>query len=88
MKYLTTNLAMNLFSALFGKKVPATKHQNSQVNSTHTEDWDFYFSNVGDIIGSFYIDLGLAKLRPKAAGQILLDFCKDELPKKRRPIIK
>lgn len=33
-------------------------------SSSHEEEWDFYFSNVDDIIGSFYIDLGLSKVAP------------------------
>src|SRR6478736_3672724 len=67
MKYLTTKLPMNLFSLLFGKKEPTIKPQNIPGNSLHTEDWDFYFSNVDDIIGSFYIDLGLAKVAPQSS---------------------
>jgi uncharacterized protein (TIGR01619 family) len=30
----------------------------------HKEDWDFYFSNVDDKPGSFYLDLGLNKIAP------------------------
>jgi uncharacterized protein (TIGR01619 family) len=33
-------------------------------NSTHEQEWDFYFSNVDDIIGSFYLDLGLTHVAP------------------------
>ena len=32
--------------------------------SNHEEEWDFYMSNVNDIIGSFFIDLGLKKIAP------------------------
>jgi uncharacterized protein (TIGR01619 family) len=41
-----------------------TVQQNMMDNSSHEQDWDFYFSNVDDIIGSFYIDLGLAVIAP------------------------
>ena len=33
-------------------------------NVNHAEDWDFYFSNVNSIIGSFFVDLGLIKIAP------------------------
>lgn len=55
---------MGLFDKLFGKKEQETKPENNQENSTHEEEWDFYFSNVNDILGSFYVDLGLAKVAP------------------------
>ena len=32
--------------------------------SNHVEEWDFYMSNVDDVIGSFFIDLGLRKIAP------------------------
>ncbi|MDR0309368.1 MAG: DUF695 domain-containing protein, partial [Candidatus Methanoplasma sp.] len=35
-------------------------------DTAHAEDWDFYFSNVDDIISSFFIDLGLKKAAPRA----------------------
>lgn len=51
---------MSFFDKLFNKK--------TQINTTnqanHKEEWGFYFSNVDDIIGSFYIDLGLGKVAP------------------------
>ena len=34
--------------------------------SNYVEEWDFYMSNVNDIIGSFFIDLGLRKIAPVA----------------------
>ena len=34
--------------------------------SNHTEEWDCYMSNVDDIIGSFFVDLGLKKIAPVA----------------------
>lgn len=30
----------------------------------HEEEWDFYFSNVDDKAGSFYLDLGLSQIAP------------------------
>jgi len=55
---------MGLFDKLFGKKKTESKTEVSSDNPSHEEDWDFYFSNVDDIPGSFYIDLGLAKVAP------------------------
>jgi uncharacterized protein (TIGR01619 family) len=57
---------MGLFDKLFGKKGTESKPEAPGGNSSHEEDWDFYFSNVDDILGSFYIDLGLAKVAPLA----------------------
>ena len=34
--------------------------------SNHETEWDFYMSNVDGVIGSFLIDLGLAKIAPVA----------------------
>ena len=34
--------------------------------SNHAEEWDFYMSNVDNIIGSFLVDLGLRKIAPIA----------------------
>ena len=50
---------MGLFDKLFGKKEIERNPGVPIKNSSHKEDWDFYFSNVDDILGSFYIDLGL-----------------------------
>jgi uncharacterized protein (TIGR01619 family) len=33
-------------------------------NLLHEEEWDFYFSNVDNIVGSFFIDLGLSAIAP------------------------
>ena len=55
---------MGLFDKLFGKKEEEIKSENQINNPNHQEEWDFYFSNVNDIIGSFYIDLGLSKVAP------------------------
>lgn len=55
---------MGLFDKLFGKKEKESKPEIPDDKPSHKEDWDFYFSNVDDIIGSFYVDLGLAKVAP------------------------
>lgn len=55
---------MGLFDKLFGKKETEIQPQTQDDTTAHEEDWDFYFSNVDDIIGSFYLDLGLAKVAP------------------------
>ncbi|MEO7310520.1 MAG: DUF695 domain-containing protein [Chitinophagaceae bacterium] len=55
---------MGLFDKLFGKKAEDEQPEIKSVNSGHEEDWDFYFSNVDDIKGSFYLDLGLSKIAP------------------------
>jgi uncharacterized protein (TIGR01619 family) len=34
--------------------------------SNHAQDWDFYMSNVDDVIGSFFLDLGLRTIAPVA----------------------
>lgn len=55
---------MGLFNKLFGKKETETKPELPGDTPSYEEDWDFYFSNVDDIISSFYIDLGLSKVAP------------------------
>lgn len=55
---------MGLFDKLFGKKEMESKPDIPGDSLSHEEDWDFYFSNVDDIIGSFYVDLGLSKIAP------------------------
>ncbi len=55
---------MGLFDKLFGKKEIESKPEIPGDTPSHEEDWDFYFSNVDDIIGSFYVDLGLVKVAP------------------------
>lgn len=58
---------MGLLNRFF--KIKTVKTNNSQLPLTikHNEEWDFYFSNVDDVLGSFYIDLGLAKMAPLAS---------------------
>jgi uncharacterized protein (TIGR01619 family) len=55
---------MGLFDKLLGEKETEIHPQTQDNTTSHEEDWDFYFSNVDDIIGSFYLDLGLAKDAP------------------------
>jgi len=50
---------MGLFDKLFGKTA-----SEKQTTVTHQEEWDFYFSNVNDKLGSIFIDLGLRKVAP------------------------
>lgn len=55
---------MGLFDKLFGKKEEEIQNNKQIDNSIHEEEWEFYFSNVDDVIGSFYVDLGLIKIAP------------------------
>jgi uncharacterized protein (TIGR01619 family) len=55
---------MGLFDKLFGKKQKESKSEVPSSNPSHEEEWDFYFTNVDHILGSFYVDLGLAKIAP------------------------
>ncbi len=55
---------MTFFEKLFGKKKEEIQNNKSIDTSIHKEDWDFYFSNVDNSIGSFYVDLGLSKVAP------------------------
>lgn len=55
---------MGLFDKLFGKKDQNDTSEQTTSNPPHKEEWDFYFSNVDNIIGSFYIDLGLIHIAP------------------------
>ena len=50
---------MGLLNKIFNK-------ETKQIETTqgHQENWDFYFSNVDNIIGSYFIDLGLIKIAP------------------------
>lgn len=51
---------MSIFSSLFG-----CKSENKKVNNeTYEEKWDFYFSNVNDVLGSINVDLGLNDIAP------------------------
>jgi hypothetical protein len=51
---------MGFFDKLFKAKSKADQPQLLQ----HKEEWDFYFSNVNDVLGSIFVDLGLSKIAP------------------------
>ena len=55
---------MSLFKKIFGKKDEAIEQEGQSSNDGYKPEWDFYFSNVDDIIGSFYVDLGLVNIAP------------------------
>lgn len=55
---------MGLFDKLFGKKKQDGKPELKPTSQPYKEEWIFYFSNVDNIIGSIYIDLGLAQIAP------------------------
>lgn len=57
---------MGLFDKLFGKTNPAQQALTSQPEFGHQEEWEFYFSNVNDKLGSIFVDLGLRKVAPIA----------------------
>lgn len=54
---------MGLFDKLFGKTI-SEKQTTVQSKSGHQEEWEFYFSNVNDKLGSIFVDLGLRKVAP------------------------
>lgn len=54
---------MGLFDKLFGKTI-SEKQTTTQPKSGHQEEWEFYFSNVNDKLGSIFVDLGLRKVAP------------------------
>ncbi len=55
---------MGLFDKLFGKTNPQQPTTTSATNVGHQEEWEFYFSNVNDKLGSLFVDLGLRKVAP------------------------
>ncbi|MDR1485635.1 MAG: DUF695 domain-containing protein, partial [Planctomycetaceae bacterium] len=46
--------------------MPNGKELQDQQISQYDQDWDSYMNNVNNTIGSFFIDLGLAKIAPVA----------------------
>jgi uncharacterized protein (TIGR01619 family) len=58
-----TVFSMGLFNKLFGK-TNSEKQITTQTRVEHKEEWEFYFSNVDDKIGSILVDLGLKKVAP------------------------
>lgn len=57
---------MGLFDKLFGKTKSEKPITTIQPKIGHQEEWEFYFSNVNDKLGSFCVDLGLHKVAPIA----------------------
>jgi len=55
---------MGLFDKLFGKTNPKKSKSTSQPKAGHQEEWEFYFSNVNDKLGSLFVDLGLREVAP------------------------
>ena len=55
---------MGLFDKLIGKTNPEQAKTISATNEGHPEEWEFYFSNVNDRLGSLFVDLGLRKVAP------------------------
>jgi len=60
----TTAFIMGLFDKLIGKTNPEQAKTISATNEGHPEEWEFYFSNVNDRLGSLFVDLGLRKVAP------------------------
>jgi hypothetical protein len=61
-----TAFSMGLFGELFGKTNSEKPTTTSQPTVGHQEEWEFYFSNVNDKLGSLFVDLGLHKVAPIA----------------------
>ena len=55
---------MGLFDKLFGKTNLEKPTISSITKAGHQEEWEFYFSNVDDKLGSIFVDLGLHKIAP------------------------
>ena len=60
----TIVFSMGLFNKLFGKTNTESLTAFSQPKVEHEEEWEFYFSNVNDKLGSILVDLGLYKIAP------------------------
>jgi uncharacterized protein (TIGR01619 family) len=56
--------SMGLFDKLFGKTTKPQPTITETTNNEHSEEWEFYFSNVNDKLASLYVDLGLHKIAP------------------------
>ncbi len=55
---------MGLFDKLLGKTNPEKQTISSAKETGHQEEWEFYFSNVDEKLGSIFVDLGLRKIAP------------------------
>jgi len=62
----TIAFSMRLFDKLFGKTKPEKPTTTSHPIVGHQEEWEFYFSNVNDKLGSLFVDLGNRKVAPLA----------------------
>lgn len=60
---LTTFISMGFFEKLFGK-TNSEKEISTKTKVRHQEEWEFYFTNVDDELGSIFVDLGLKKIAP------------------------
>lgn len=60
----TIAFSMGLFDKLLGKKNPEKQTISSAKETGHKEEWEFYFSNVDEKLGSIFVDLGLLKIAP------------------------
>lgn len=56
---ITILISMGLFNKLFGKKSAEKATATIQLKAHHQEEWEFYFSNVNDKLGSLFVDIGL-----------------------------
>lgn len=61
---LTTTSRMGLFDKLIGKTNSEQQSSKSSNDEGHQEEWEFYFSNVNDQLGSLFVDLGLYNVAP------------------------
>lgn len=59
-----TITSMGLFDKLFAKNTPVQPTIKAAINNQHSEEWEFYFSNVNYKLASLYVDLGLHKIAP------------------------
>jgi uncharacterized protein (TIGR01619 family) len=60
----TIAFSMGLFDKLLGKTNPEKQTISSAKETGHQEEWEFYFSNVDEKLGSIFVDLGLRKIAP------------------------
>ena len=59
-----TITSMGLFDKLFGKATQNQPVVTATNHNEHSEEWDFYLSNVNEKLASLYVDLGLHKIAP------------------------
>lgn len=55
---------MGIFDKLFSKTNPEQPKTTFATKVEYQEEWEFYFSNVNDKLGSIFVDLGLQKVAP------------------------